>query len=318
MAKGAFIKSIIKKAEDAGLLDMSEAARMERARELGFDTENVFTHTGGEITQIDKGGLFDGVFAVSGDEGYGLGGDVETKFIFKNPVASSGDSDFDYDKAIQTLKKQYPNQSDEFYDDLYSWTAEDKADPWSNNILEDLGFDDPGEASWEAQRLRGRIAHDQGFDAVAMNDETGTSYLIPSGSSARSIKAAFDPAKKESGNILASVIPAGIGLGALSFSSQDASAEDKAKNLLKEPISPLQMLAYAKPNQGAIEAPKNETYMTMADLAGKYNNWRKSNIHPIADMMLPVGELPEDQLRARAYGDKVGYWESVLAGLGLM
>ena len=37
---------------------------------------------------------------------------------------------------------------------------------------------DLGEASWEAQRLRGVIAKKQGFHAVAMPDEHGTSYLV--------------------------------------------------------------------------------------------------------------------------------------------
>lgn len=33
-------------------------------------------------------------------------------------------------------------------------------------------------ASWEMQRLRGRVAAHLGFDAVEMDDEHGTSYLI--------------------------------------------------------------------------------------------------------------------------------------------
>ena len=32
--------------------------------------------------------------------------------------------------------------------------------------------------SWELQRLRGHVAAYLGFDAIEMNDEHGTSYLI--------------------------------------------------------------------------------------------------------------------------------------------
>ncbi|EFN9336274.1 hypothetical protein D3084_24465, partial [Escherichia coli] len=35
-----------------------------------------------------------------------------------------------------------------------------------------------GAYSWELQRLRGRVAAYLGFDAIEMNDEYGTSYLI--------------------------------------------------------------------------------------------------------------------------------------------
>ena len=35
-----------------------------------------------------------------------------------------------------------------------------------------------GDAEWEMQRLRGRVTAHLGFDAVEMEDEHGTSYLI--------------------------------------------------------------------------------------------------------------------------------------------
>lgn len=58
---------------------------------------------------------------------------------------------------------------------------------WDNNSdIEDfadilsprLGNDISGAYSWELQRLRGRVAACLGFDAIEMNDEHGTSYLI--------------------------------------------------------------------------------------------------------------------------------------------
>jgi len=49
------------------------------------------------------------------------------------------------------------------------------------------GFSDLGEASWEAQRLRGEIAKQLGFKAVEMRDETGSSYLVLPGTEVKRV-----------------------------------------------------------------------------------------------------------------------------------
>ena len=152
------------------------------------DSEVAVTHSGGKIDEINKGGIFSGLFASYGEEsfaGVNLEGNQTTFAINKDKIASSGDKDLDYKSSITFLKKQYPDFNQDQIDTLYEWVAEDAADPWSDNILENEGYDDPGEASWEAQRLRGQLAIDQGFDAVEMKDETGISILIPYGSKAR-------------------------------------------------------------------------------------------------------------------------------------
>jgi hypothetical protein len=93
-------------------------------------------------------------------------------------------------------------------EDFYSIIAEDKnVFELENNPFADYGYDDLGEASWEGQRLRGKLARAQGFDAVEMYDESGTSVLIPTGSLARKRDAAFDPQFKDSSNLLGSASP---------------------------------------------------------------------------------------------------------------
>ena len=207
------------------ILDMSSSARMARASDQAYNVDDVYTHTGGNIEEIKRGGLFDGVFSVKGDDGYQMGGDIENKFIFRRPVAGSGDVDIDYDKAMKTIKKEYPDASDEELDMIYDMSAGDRnVYDMSTNPLERYGYDDIGEASWEGQRIRGRIANDQGFDAIAMSDEQGTSYLIPHGSSARSVNAAFDPAKSKSANILASAAGVGLVGGAALAGSENVEA----------------------------------------------------------------------------------------------
>lgn len=49
-------------------------------------------------------------------------------------------------------------------------------------------FEDLGEASWKAQRLRGEVAKDLGYQAVETSDEHGTSYLVLPGASIKPIK----------------------------------------------------------------------------------------------------------------------------------
>lgn len=152
--------------------------------------EKLITHSGGKIDDIKREGVFDGIFGVSDDfSGYGLNnGDVQTSFAVKaDKIAGNGDIDFDYDKSMQFLRKEFPEATGDEIDNLYSAIAEDNFSPWDNNVLERFGFNDPGEASFEAQRIRGKMASDQGFDAVAMSDESGTSYLLPFGSKAKKI-----------------------------------------------------------------------------------------------------------------------------------
>jgi len=203
-------------------LPMDTASRMERARYLGYDLDMPLTHGSPqrEIDEIRREGLFDGLFASPGDASE-YGGEFQHKFYGRR-LADEGDVDLDYDKTMEYLRREYPDESDEFYDEIYEAVAEDKFDPWSSNQLEKYGYDDPGEASWEAQRLRGNIAQDQGFDAIAMDDEFGTSYLIPAGGTARKAEAAFNPAKRNSSNLLASLVGGAVGLGALG--SNDAEA----------------------------------------------------------------------------------------------
>lgn len=160
----------------------------------GFDTEFPLTHESsaddfdGVITKKDPAfGVFNGLFSINGDEGsaIGRGGYHHTYYPRKGKVAGEGDSDLDYDKSMSFLKKNYPYLEDSQYDEIYDVTAGDKnIYDMEENPLEELGYSELNEASWEAQDIRGRIAADQGFDAIAMDDENGTSYFIPFGTKA--------------------------------------------------------------------------------------------------------------------------------------
>lgn len=144
----------------------------------------------GEITKGGPFGIFDGIFASVGDSS-DYGGVKQIQYdIDEEKMMAMGDADVDYDMAIDFIKDEFPDADDDAVDLLYEIIAEDSnVFDMSVNPLEAYGYDDLGEASWEGQRLRGKMARSQGFDAVEMDDEFGTSILIPFGSKAAQVSA---------------------------------------------------------------------------------------------------------------------------------
>lgn len=153
-----------------------------------YDLDYPLTHSGGVIESIEDKGVFGGIFATPGFESHGgvnLESNQTTFYPRKGKVASEGDLDLDYQQSIDFIKKKFPDANDDTIDRLYEMIAEDKnVFDMEVNPLEDYGFTDLGEASWEGQRLRGKLAMAHGFDAIAMDDETGVSYLMPAGTKA--------------------------------------------------------------------------------------------------------------------------------------
>jgi hypothetical protein len=161
-----------------------------------FDFDMPLTHESsdenftGEITSKSKQGafaLFDGVFSLHGDTGaaLGKGGFEVTYYPRKGKVARMGDLDLDYDQAMETIKKEYPSANEDDLDSIYNLSADDdNIYDYDTNPLEEFGYDDLAEASWELQNLRGKIAVSQGYDAIEMSDENGISVMIPYGSKA--------------------------------------------------------------------------------------------------------------------------------------
>ena len=167
-----------------------------KADKMGYDVDSPVTSSGRDVWEITDdptlpdGGenRFAGIFGSEGESSvHGGPEDIETTWVFKNDIAGSSDIDLDYDKSIATLKKEYPELDGDQLNQLYEMAAEDRnvfemnENPISNT------FPDLGEASWEGQRLRGKIAVDQGFDAINMSDEHGVSVLIPAGTEARRV-----------------------------------------------------------------------------------------------------------------------------------
>ena len=173
--------------------------RIDVADSKGYD---IVTHVGWEpeVTPRKSDGVFDkfdGVFGSYGEYSDYGNGNVQTRFAIKeDKIARHSDIDLDYDKTILLLKEYRPELNNDQLDRLYDLTAMDKS-IWDNpddNPLHDFGFEDTGGASWRFQNIRGKIAIDQGFDAIEVNDEFGTSVFIPHGSKAKHLTdSMFDP-----------------------------------------------------------------------------------------------------------------------------
>jgi len=194
----------------ADALPLDEASRIadnERMADI-YDYDFPLTHEssspdfdGTILERPSPSGVFDGVFSMEGLEGaaIGRGGYNHTYYPRKGRVAGPSDSDLDYDKSIDFLKKEFPGADNDEIDTLYELTAEDSNiyelfdDETMYRIrtgdithpLSDFLPDDLGDASWELQNLRGKIAVSQDFDAIGMSDENGLSYFIPYGSKAK-------------------------------------------------------------------------------------------------------------------------------------
>ncbi|MFA6927581.1 MAG: LPD5 domain-containing protein, partial [Bacteroidales bacterium] len=165
--------------------------------EYGFDEP--LTHESGINFDgiINKEGIFNGVFTLGGLKGsaLGSGGYHHTYIPRKDSVAREGSIDLDEERALDFIKNEYPDATREQLEVIEAVAVRDKP---LLDVVEDeygeedvVGFfnnliygDNAGEIEWVLQGLRGQIALDQGFDAIAMRDENGTSYLIPAGSKA--------------------------------------------------------------------------------------------------------------------------------------
>jgi hypothetical protein len=65
------------------------------------------------------------------------------------------------------------------FDLWYKAVVDDKADQLdADDLARIFGREDAGENLWEAQRQRGRLAKELGYDAVNVSDEHGTSVLL--------------------------------------------------------------------------------------------------------------------------------------------
>lgn len=311
MAKGKFVQQIIEMAEKAGL-DMSDSARMQRAKEQGFDTSTPYYHgTDAEFDEFDvtKGGQNfgdqaskEGIFLQSTKEGADYYGD-NVKTVFSRAKTKKIDAESLLKDEYDYLKRrgEFDGDFQEFIDQMA------EGDPY--------GFYERGQLLSDI-----REAKKEGFEAIEIDFGGIASQMSGRAQkfrvefdpkNLRDPSAAFDPSKKESPNLLAGAIPAAVGLGSLFAGTEQAQA------MPSPDLSARAALQFAPQSQGSIQAPTNERAALAAALAGQYNQIRRDSLHPLLDALIPLGELPEDLWRKRAYGDDVNMRDYINAGIGM-
>jgi hypothetical protein len=214
-------------------LDMSQAGRMGRAKEMGFDTETVLYHgTDADIKQFSPG------------RGYG-GGSKGIWFSDNPKVAGeySGDSGNivpvftkrgktvdleDPRQAIPALRKIWDDGLKDDWADEFNYRAEmngtDPFDEFAERVLSgDIWATGDNKMSFQNDVLDW-LAND--YDSVAVADSVGgirnKSIVIFDPSNIRSVNAAFDPEKSGSSTLLAAAPFAAVGGTGLTLAGEDA------------------------------------------------------------------------------------------------
>ena len=220
MAKSKLIKELMQEGQEAvdSLMDMAKAARMKRAREMGFDTDTVWYHaTDTDFDEFDTQD-FGSWFAedvetagIYGDTGDGAQRIMPVHLAPKKTLVVPRDFDLSDDQNLVDMLDAIneANGTNFKMDDFYPGGA-------GPDDVEG-GFMLVGQNDYLEKNLR-----EAGFDSVEAweQGERTMAMLEPEG--IRSINAAFDPAKKDSANLLASM--AGAGVVGSGLYSEDADA----------------------------------------------------------------------------------------------
>ena len=202
-----------------GILDMAHDARMARAKEMGFDTEKTWYHG----TRRD----FDG-FQSGSAQGAGEG-----VYLTDNPAAASEYAAGPGGQVIPVYTRN-TNPSDFGYpgDEAIKRTA-----TWNNHPevirarqagLEDEIDLDPYDLWTEDENLANEAVRAGGHDSILsplQSGDDGMELVVFDPSQIRSVNAAFDPAKKDSSNLLASLALGGVLTGAM-LPTEDATAAE--------------------------------------------------------------------------------------------
>jgi hypothetical protein len=137
------------------------------------------------LSQVQDKGLFGGVFGhASKDVALSHGDHIYHSDIPESKILTNYDLNYNLpDKKVsKALINNLPHlaRNKDLREKAREAIVEDKGvfHLDEDDLQKIFGTSDPGEASWEAQKVRGAIAKDLGYQAVQMEDEHGTSHLI--------------------------------------------------------------------------------------------------------------------------------------------
>lgn len=271
------------------ILDMSDAARMQRAKEQGFEYARA--------SQSDKSPINKGVgYAMfkKSDDPISEAEDLSRSYGSGKWVASGKGSVDVKDIQKDIIKTMRSRGITSEYGATGASIAR-TANP--DDIVDSAGlWDNPDfvSAVWED------VIEPKGIRSIRTND--GLIVFDDSSDIVRSASAAFDPAKKDSGNLLAGALPVGA-IGAASMLSPN---ESYAQTVNKQ--------AMPRPDDvGSIKAPVHPRAAQMAGYFDKYN--RAIEGTPLG-LVLP--EAPADWANKLAYDGKTRIKDRIIAALGML
>lgn len=299
----------LEKVRDA--LDMSQKARMERADQM-FPAQG-YHATRADISEFKDVGRSDLGFhfgtpeqaqaRLEGTRGYKHGADYPKR------TTSSGENIIPARLNVKNPLRvedagYFGGSSTEFILELRSKGIDVKAGMSHNQII--------------------RAIEDAGYDGLVYKNLTegaADSIVALRPDQIRSVHAAFDPAKKESADILAGVAGATIGAGALfspeeaaaDFTQRRASKQDQWKQLRERMFGASPLDYMSNEPQQTIEAPQSETLLSLARGAQAYNDFVDK---PLINLVAP--QLPAELWRKQAYGQPTTLGERSWAAVGML
>lgn len=270
-----------KKAFQKGM-DMSKEARMERAKELGFFDNTVYHGTAAKPSStMPDGNIFDEFRLWEGQD--------PTRSTVRSPVSKLGVSVADQPEIAESFASLASRNGSEGSAVL---PLRFRADQVGRIDLD---------GSESNEEIFGAVADSwkSGFDAIQFKNYTtpdgkkGSFVLVKDPSQLRSVNAGFDPAKKDSSNLLAGVTGASL-LGGAAFNSDNASASM---------LGGSQAIPIQHPLLGEVATKLHD-----------YNRWVDTK--PGLDWVLP--EAPADLVDKWSYGQPTTWSDDIMAALGLL
>lgn len=207
-------------ARAAGKLDMSTPARMERAREMGFDVENIYyrgaQRANERIDPAAGGEIGRGIYVTRDPEQ----ASEYARPQFGGPYPSGANVEaFHVRGGLKPIdRKEWVSRRGQIMDDL----REANDGKWDSGFVR------------EAEERLAKEARQEGFSGYYLKNPTGEpSFMYDQGvvtdpSALRSTNAAFDPAQSNSSNLLAGVAGAGIGTAMLAPQGAEAQQQPPA------------------------------------------------------------------------------------------
>ena len=172
-----------------GLLQMGENAATPQT--LNKQAGMILYHGSNDsrpITQINGDGVFGGLFASPSETSAASHGDAMYRMTVPDNQVMEMGADVPWDQARSligsNIRKDSPH-ADEITDMVLNAKSAFGSSIPEDELMHALRSSDLGEADWELQRLRGLVGRQQGYKAVVMPDEHGTSYLVLPGTSPR-------------------------------------------------------------------------------------------------------------------------------------